>query len=254
MDEYAERTKRNLGILSDADQRKIRDLRVAIAGVGTEGSRVLELLARLGVNNFTIADPDVVELHNLNRQIYTLEDIGLQKVTAAARKIKMISKDISLVEFPAGVNSSNVERFTDNIDVVVDAIDITQTETSVLLGDTCKKKKITIFAGVTVAHGCLLYVFQPKGWSIRDLVERKKLSNWIPVFPKYIDTRIIKDVLSGKKPAPVVCDGASIMAGSLVSQIVVWWCNNIDPPFVPKVRWIDPVTATMEEVDLVAVN
>src|SRR5271165_2808853 len=64
---YDEAFVRNRGLISSEEQRRLRDCRVAIAGMGGVGGVHLATLARLGVGHFTIADPDEFEIANFNR-------------------------------------------------------------------------------------------------------------------------------------------------------------------------------------------
>ena len=67
--------------IKEEDQQRIKDFPVLIGGCGI-GSYIAECLLRMGFENLTIADGDVVELTNLNRQNYTSKDIGIKKVFA----------------------------------------------------------------------------------------------------------------------------------------------------------------------------
>ena len=62
--------------------KKIKSATVGIAGVGGLGSNIAVSLARLGIGNLIIADFDVVEPSNLNRQYYFADQIGMYKVDA----------------------------------------------------------------------------------------------------------------------------------------------------------------------------
>jgi len=66
--DYATAFDRNIGWLTTAEQQRLRQKRIAIAGVGGVGGSHLLTLARLGVGRFTISDPDRFELANFNRQ------------------------------------------------------------------------------------------------------------------------------------------------------------------------------------------
>ena len=62
-------------------QKILSDIHVGVVGVGSVGSVICETLARIGVSNLTIIDPDRVEPHNLDRLLYaTQKDIGRLKV------------------------------------------------------------------------------------------------------------------------------------------------------------------------------
>src|SRR4051794_40764199 len=78
--QYDQAFKRNEGLITPAEQHRLRDTRVAIVGMGGVGGVHLVTLARLGFARFTIADPDVFELANSNRQYGArLETLGRSK-------------------------------------------------------------------------------------------------------------------------------------------------------------------------------
>ena len=51
-------------------QRKLRNARVAVAGLGGLGSNIAVMLARCGIGKLLLVDFDVVDVTNLNRQMY----------------------------------------------------------------------------------------------------------------------------------------------------------------------------------------
>ncbi|MGC9454944.1 MAG: HesA/MoeB/ThiF family protein [Phycisphaerae bacterium] len=65
--------------------------RVAMVGIGSVGSSIAEGLARAGVGAFLLADPDVVEIHNLSRHEAGLLDVGRPKAEVAARGITRVN-------------------------------------------------------------------------------------------------------------------------------------------------------------------
>lgn len=69
---------------------------IHIIGVGAVGSRVAEMLARLGFSNMSIYDFDIVEDGNITNQIYTYPDLGLLKEDALERHLKEINPQIRL--------------------------------------------------------------------------------------------------------------------------------------------------------------
>ena len=61
---------------------------VTIIGVGAIGSWTALCLAKMGIDNITVYDPDIVERVNMNSQLYKLSDVGKPKVEALFRTIK----------------------------------------------------------------------------------------------------------------------------------------------------------------------
>ena len=66
--DYDRAFSRNIGWVTPAEQQKIRHARIAVAGLGGGGGGHVLTLARLGVQNFNLADFDTFSVHNFNRQ------------------------------------------------------------------------------------------------------------------------------------------------------------------------------------------
>ena len=81
--------RRTIDTWGEARQQDIARLRVGIIGVGSVGCMVAETLARMGVENLVLVDPDRVETHNLDRLLYASEDdVGEYKVNLAVRNLE----------------------------------------------------------------------------------------------------------------------------------------------------------------------
>ena len=65
---YEKAFVRHRGLLSEAEQQRLRGSRVAIVGMGGAGGSHLVTLGRLGIGKFTIADMDQFGVENFNRQ------------------------------------------------------------------------------------------------------------------------------------------------------------------------------------------
>ena len=72
-------------------QQVFDQARVGIAGLGGLGSRVAELLTRLGIGTLVLVDYDCVEPTNLNRQHYDLRHLGRRKADALAEQLRAIN-------------------------------------------------------------------------------------------------------------------------------------------------------------------
>ena len=75
----------------------VRNRCVGIAGAGGLGSNAAMLLARLGVGTLIIADYDIIEPSNLNRQNYRVDQLGQKKVIAAAETLRAINPFITVI-------------------------------------------------------------------------------------------------------------------------------------------------------------
>ena len=92
--------------LTDKQSQLLREAKVAIVGLGGLGSNVAMWLARLGVGHMLLYDFDKVELSNLNRQYYFLEDVGEHKAVALAKHLAKVN--------PYGAYQSKVVRLTED--------------------------------------------------------------------------------------------------------------------------------------------
>ena len=100
-----------LPLVAEQGQRAIRDAAVLIVGMGGLGSPVAMYLAAAGVGRLTIADFDVVDHSNLQRQIaHVHADIGLLKTESAARRLRAINPDIAVTCLDYTLET---EEFTD---------------------------------------------------------------------------------------------------------------------------------------------
>ena len=87
---------RNKGILETDTMSKKRAI---ILGCGSVGSLVSMELARAGVGHFLLADPDIIEYHNICRHQCGIEDVGDLKINALERKLKNINPNVHIEKF-----------------------------------------------------------------------------------------------------------------------------------------------------------
>ena len=151
-----------------AGQKKIKNAKVLIIGMGGLGCPLLAYLASSGVCNIGIVDHDKVELSNLNRQIlFNTSDIGKFKVNQAKSKINKVYKKIKIKTFKIKISKKNIEPIIKNFDIICDGTD--NFNTRYLINDYCKKnKKILISAAISKFDGHLFkYNFKKKGPCLR---------------------------------------------------------------------------------------
>ena len=143
---------KNVGI---AGQKKILSARVLIIGIGGLGCPLITYLAASGVGTIGIADPDKVEISNLNRQtLFTVNDVGKYKVDQAKYSINKINNKIKVKIFKKKIVSKNIKSVIKDYDIVCDGTD--NFETRYLVNDECKKmKNILISAAISKFDGHL---------------------------------------------------------------------------------------------------
>jgi molybdopterin/thiamine biosynthesis adenylyltransferase len=146
--DFAERYSRHLRLpqVGLEGQRRLETARVLLVGAGGLGSPAAYYLAAAGVGTLRIADDDVVDRSNLQRQIlHTEAAIGMPKVESAARALSALNPRTHIESIAERVSSDNVERLLDGIDVAVDGAD--NFPARYLLNDACVKLGIPLVYG-----------------------------------------------------------------------------------------------------------
>ncbi|MBS3755444.1 MAG: HesA/MoeB/ThiF family protein [Desulfobacterales bacterium] len=115
---------RNTSILSAREQLKLTQSGVAIIGAGGLGGQVITILARMGIGMLTVADPDVFEASNLNRQaLATAETLGTNKAAAAKNMLAAVNPAVTVRSFPHRLDKDNAAEILAGTNTVVDALD-----------------------------------------------------------------------------------------------------------------------------------
>jgi bacteriocin biosynthesis cyclodehydratase domain-containing protein len=106
-------------------QRRLREAKVAVLGVGGLGGWAAWSLACCGIGEMWLVDGDRVEASNLNRQIlYTEADIGLLKVEAATARLRAFNSSMRVTSTARRLESQEeIAEFIAGSDVVIDAAD-----------------------------------------------------------------------------------------------------------------------------------
>lgn len=153
---------RNIGWITPEEQATLRTKRVAIAGLGGVGGAHLVTLSRLGISKFNIADFDQFELQNFNRQAgATISSIGREKVKVLAEMAHEINPESEVSSFPEGVNSENIGKFLEDVDIYVDSIDFFALETRRQLFAECAKRGIPAVTAAPLGMGVGFLYFEP---------------------------------------------------------------------------------------------
>jgi sulfur carrier protein ThiS adenylyltransferase len=96
---------------------------VAIGGAGGLGSNVALALARAGVGTLLVADFDLIEASNLNRQQYFANQLGRPKVEALAENLERIPSGTKIIARKTRVTAANIARLFGKADILVEAFD-----------------------------------------------------------------------------------------------------------------------------------
>lgn len=149
--EQLERYSRHI-ILKDVGvkgQKKLLEGKVLIIGAGGLGAPAAMYLAAAGVGTIGIADADVVDLSNLQRQvIHTTTDIGKPKVESAKETMLAINPDVNVITYKEFIYSHNITDIIKDYDFVLDGTD--NFPAKFLINDAC------VMAGIPFCHAGII--------------------------------------------------------------------------------------------------
>lgn len=166
---YDDAFSRNIGWVTELEQQRLRQSRVAIGGLGGVGGVHLLTLARLGIGRFSIADFDVFDIVNFNRQVgATVSSLKQPKIDVLADMVKDINPEVDLKLFSAGVQEDSLEAFLDDVDVYVDGLDFFAFSARRMTFSACERKNIPVVTAAPLGLGTALLVFGPGGMPYED--------------------------------------------------------------------------------------
>ena len=144
-----------------AGQEKLLASRALIVGAGGLGSPAAMYLAAAGVGQLAIADHDVVDLSNLQRQLlHRSEDIGREKVASARETLHAINPDIQVTALPCSLQGEQLDQQVRLADVVLDCSDNFATRFNV--NTACVREHTPLVSGAAIRLEGQLAVFDSR--------------------------------------------------------------------------------------------
>lgn len=241
-DLYWERVDRNLGWLGDTieeqkeRQRKLRDAVVGIAGTGGIGGAVAMRLARLGVRSLKLADPEVFDKTNIQRQMgASLENVGRNKAEVVAEMTYELTNDVNIEVYPEGITPDTAEAFMEGCDYVMDQMEFFEIANRYALhrafrnSDRCE----FMFKIPTVAHGTYIFKYTEDSMPIEDVygipedasitpeVTRRLVERIIPEMPSYPSDEMIDHWFIELERMPIFGACPPLAEGVLVERLAL---------------------------------
>jgi len=228
---HQEHHSRNLGLLTEEEQKKIDETVLLIAGCGV-GSLIAISAVRLGFEKLLLVDGDYVELSNINRQGYSSRDVGKFKVDALARRIKQINPHAKIRKYPVFVDPKNAAEFVKRADIIIDSIDPDAAQAVIAMHREAQKEHKTIIQPTDVGWGAMVQIFTPDSISYEEMigldpkvpVEKvnseeafgKFAQYFSKIMPEYVQ-KIVGEVMQGtRKHYPQPVSAAYILAAMTV--------------------------------------
>lgn len=155
-------------------KERLASARILLIGTGGLGSPAAYMLAKAGVGTLGLADYDLVEPSNLNRQIlHAVSRTGMRKTDSAAALLKTLFPDTHLILFPEAFDRHNARQWLDSFQVVIDGLD--NLPGRYLLNDACYfSRKPFITAGVLTYYGLTTTIIPDAGPCYRCLFPRQE--------------------------------------------------------------------------------
>jgi adenylyltransferase/sulfurtransferase len=144
-------------------QKRLKQARVAVAGIGGLGSAASLYLAAAGVGYLRLIDYDVVELSNLNRQVvHWSTDLERPKVESAAMKLTQLNPEVKVDAVNEMITRDSVTKLLEGIDLVLDGQDTLQTR--MIINEECVRRRIPyIYAAVYGLEGYMTTIVPNAG-------------------------------------------------------------------------------------------
>ena len=122
-----------------------------MAGVGGLGCQLSVQFASMGVGFLRLADRDVVEMSNLQRQhLYGVDVVGYPKVEAAEMRLRRVNPFIDIEALPVSVNDRTAAKLVEGVDLVVDGLD--RLTPRLALNRACVERGIPYVYGAVITH------------------------------------------------------------------------------------------------------
>jgi hypothetical protein len=209
------RTARNKNLITSEDQTAFYRCRVGIAGLSIGSNILWPLLVSGGGKFLRVADPDIIEITNLNRLFYSVAEVQEHKVAAALKKAYSLNPFIKIDPWAEGVHANTAEKFLTKyprLNVLVDEID--DLELKIVLRIAARKHRIPMLMVTNLGRNILLDVerfdqdphleifhgllgkFDPKDF--RSLAPHSP--NWIAATKKIIDQKYFDPKLLSSLP------------------------------------------------------
>mgnify|MGYP003386193427 CR=1 FL=1 len=243
--DYEAAFSRNLGWVTETEQQILRSKRIAIAGLGGVGGSHLLTLTRLGIGSFSIADLDIFEQENFNRQAgASIRHVGREKIDVLQELALDINPELKLVKFSSGVNTDNLNAFLDGVDLYVDSLDFFAVEIRQAVFAACAEKGIPAITAAPLGMGVAFLAFLPGQMTFEEYFhlagqpeDEQLLRFLLGLSPamlqvKYLvdDTRL--DLNAHKGPStPMACELCAGMAGTHALKILL---NRGTVPAAPR--------------------
>ena len=154
--------------LTPGERTLLESVRIGIAGAGGLGSNCAMHLVRSGVKHITIADFDVVNESNLNRQFFFRDQIGQKKVEAIKANLLRIEPDADIRAVDIRLDASSAREIFADCGIVVEAFDAVDAKVMLVSAFASSGKKLVTASGLA-------------GWGRSNAMRVRKMGNIVAI-------------------------------------------------------------------------
>ena len=154
--------------LTSEERAALESARIGIAGAGGLGSNCAMHLVRSGVKHITIADFDVVNESNLNRQFFFRDQIGQKKVEAVKENLLRIEPDADIRAVDMRLDASSAREIFADCGIVVEAFDAVDAKVMLVSAFASSGKKLVTASGLA-------------GWGRSNAMKVRKMGNIVAI-------------------------------------------------------------------------
>ncbi len=256
---FTEAFRRNLGLVSPTEQALLHRSCVAVAGLGGVGGHHLMTLTRMGVGRFHLADYDVFEPANINRQAgAAVATFGRPKLEVMVEQALAVNPYLEIQAFPEGLTESNLDAFLSGAHVVLDGLDFFNFPMRRLLFNRARKRGLYVVTAGPLGFSAAVLVFSPyegMGFDeyfhiLDDLSEEDRLLHFAmglaprPTHLRYMDT---SRVSFREKAGPSIASACMLCAGAAATETLKILLGRGPVRAVPHYIQIDPYTWTFRK-------
>ncbi len=249
---YAQLTDRNAGLVTEVEQKTLKETTVAVFGLGGLGGVIAEVLTRAGVGSLKIIDNDKFEPTNLNRQIFCFRDtVGKLKTEIAEAFLKKIDSQLKLQAFTQ-VTEENIDKILKDAAVAVLAID--SAKPCLIISRAARRLGIPLVEGWAIPYGNVrvitrdtpsleeVYGFPTIGKEVKDITDEEYLQLKITMLARmkkiegvetFYPPAAVEKIRAGRIPsfAPIVWLTAVLMSLETIKITLKWGTLALAPHF-----------------------
>jgi molybdopterin/thiamine biosynthesis adenylyltransferase len=258
---YEQCFNRNIGNLTQSDQRQLKESSIAFAGIGGVGGTALVNIARMGVGEVKIADPETYAYSDINRQQgATVESVDRKKVDVLAEQVRRINPDIKVTAYDIGLSEENIEEFLSGASIVIDGLEFFCMSLRKQLFDRARNLGIHVLSSPILGFGTSLAVFSPTGPTFEDCfgpipadLDINYLINYgrsfFPKLPKYIDMVAYFEAMKENRPIPSIATSTALSGAVTAAEAIFILLHKRSPACFPLVRRFDLFEASIHIED-----